>query len=119
MKKFASSLLFLFPVVTFAQGFNPNGIIGTLASVSLVMGKVVPIFVGIAVLVFLYGVLKFVISGSESQDKRKEARSFMIWGIVAIFVMVSVWGLVGILQSASGLNGSVAPANLPTVIPQI
>ena len=38
----------------------------------------------------------------------------MIWGIVALAVMLSVWGLVGILGSTFGLGtGSVLPQVVP------
>ena len=74
----------------------------------------VPILVALAVVFFLYSVFSFFVMTGEDEEKKKKAKSNMIWGIVAIFVMVSVWGLVGILQSTfntqtnSGLQGSGA-----------
>jgi hypothetical protein len=37
----------------------------------------------------------------------------MIWGIVALFVMMSVWGIVGFFQKEFGLEVTV-PGKTPT-----
>lgn len=62
---------------------------------------VITLIVSGAIVVFLWGVFKFV----RSEGKEKEAgKSMMVWGIVGIFVMVSVWGLVNILRGTFNLN---------------
>jgi hypothetical protein len=116
MKKFAyASLMFLFPIVTLAQTLNFNNLMTPLAGLKSVMDKIIPLIIGAAVIVFLWGVLKYVLSGADDPDKRKEARGFMVWGIVALFVMVSVWGLVKILQTTTGItNTSNSGIGYPT-----
>ena len=47
--------------------------------------------------------MQFVINDSE-ESKKAKGRNFMIWGIIALAVMVSVWGLVGILENTFGIN---------------
>ena len=37
----------------------------------------------------------------------KEARNVMIYGIIGLFVMVAVWGLVNVLINTFGLSTSV------------
>ncbi len=56
----------------------------------------IPLIIGVALVVFLYGIVRYVLG---SGDDKSSAKSIMLWGIIALFVMVSVWGLVGILQS--------------------
>lgn len=112
------SLMFLFPIVTFAQGagLNFDGLTAPINGLGNAMNKVIPLIIGAAVIVFLWGVLKYVLSGSDDPDKRKDARSFMIWGIAALFVMVSVWGLVRILQTTTGVtNTNSSGVGFPTV----
>lgn len=58
---------------------------------------VVPLIVGLTLLYFIWGIFQLVSSNSE--DSRKEAVGYITYGIVALFVMVSVWGLVSILTS--------------------
>ena len=52
---------------------------------------------GLALVAFLYGVLKYIQPGASEGDKKK-ARSYIIWSLIGLTVMVSVWGLVKILQ---------------------
>jgi len=59
------------------------------------------LIIAAAILVFVYGVFKFVIS--EGDDKQA-GREFMFWGIVGIFIMTSFWGLVAILQNTFRLQ---------------
>jgi hypothetical protein len=61
------------------------------------------LLVSLAVIFFLYGVFKFI-SAEESEQIRSEGKEFMFWGIVGIFVMVSLWGLVGVLQNTFMLD---------------
>jgi hypothetical protein len=43
---------------------------------------------------------------SENEEARKEGKKVIIFGIVGLFVMVSVWGLVNILQETTNLKGT-------------
>ena len=67
--------------------------------------NLVPVLIGVAVVVFIYGVIKYTISGDD-EEERKKARSLMIYGIIAIFVIVSIWGLIAILQQLTGTAGT-------------
>ncbi len=53
----------------------------------------VPLLVGIALLVFFWGIVKFIKSAG-SETARDDAKNIMFWGIIALFVMVSIWGIV-------------------------
>ena len=78
-----------------------------------ILDTLVGIIIGIGVLVFLWGLIKYVTAGGD-EEKRKEARNTMIYGIIAIFVMVAVWGLVAILKETLGVTEEVAPP-MPTL----
>ena len=70
------------------------------------------LLIGLAVVFFLVGVVKFMFSAGDV-EKRKEGRTMMIYGIIGLFVMVSVWGLVGILTGTFHLNNRL-PDDLPS-----
>lgn len=80
------------------------------------INTLLPIVVAIALLYFLYGLLKYVMSGGD-EAKRAEARNVMLWGIIALFVMVSIWGLVAFLANSLGISqgGSVESGEIPGV----
>jgi hypothetical protein len=58
------------------------------------LNSVIPVVFGLALVAFLWGVTKTILSFDSSPKAIAEARNFMIYGILGMFVMVSVWGLV-------------------------
>lgn len=59
---------------------------------------ILPLLVTAAVIAFVYGIVQFLLN-QENEEKRKAGKSFMLWGVISLFVMVSFWGIVGILQN--------------------
>ena len=112
-----STLAFM-PALAFAQQGSGNIPLFNLATALdgfiRLMVLVVPILIGLAVIVFLWGVFMFVFNAGD-EGKRAEGRSFMIWGIVGLVVMVSVWGLVAFVQNTFGLQNTVIPQTIPVI----
>jgi len=105
-------LIALCPLLVLAAPAPRNTYIGRLiVSVGGIVKGLFPILGGIALLVFFWGLAKTVLSaGSEKEVAAGKNR--MIWGIIALFVMVSVWGIVTLLRVMLGLredNYTVAP----------
>ena len=80
-------------------------------SISTIIGYAVPVVVGAEMLVFLFGLLKFLVSGTD-EEAQKDGRRFMVYGVVSLFVMLSVWGLVGVINQLTGINQG-GSGNLP------
>ena len=76
-----------------------------------VLNPMVPLLFGAALVFFLWGVTTYILHGAE-EAKRQEGRQMMIYGIVGLFVMLSVWGLVNVLAGTFGF--SVIIPQLPT-----
>ncbi len=82
--------------------------------VCLVNNSVIPFIFALATVMFIWGAVKFFIINSEEEAKREQGKQFMLWGIIALAVMLSMWALVGILRSTVGDNtGNVLP-QVPT-----
>ena len=60
--------------------------------------------IALAVVWFIWNVIRYTMSDDE--EKKGKAKDQMIWGIIAIAVIVSVWGIVGLLQGMFGLSGT-------------
>jgi uncharacterized membrane protein YidH (DUF202 family) len=71
------------------------------------MNLIIPFLVGLAVFIIIYGILGYI-SFSADEEKRKQARDFIAWGVIGVFLMLSVWGLVTILLNTFNLNNSNA-----------
>jgi len=81
-----------------------------------ILSRLVPILIALAVLLFIWGVLRYVIS--TDPNSKKDAGKLIGYGIVSIFVMVSVWGLVNLIGNSLQIdidgNGSpvLGPKNI-------
>jgi uncharacterized membrane protein len=118
MKKLAAiitAIVATAPTFAFAEEGNFDNVFRAVDTLMGLITKLIPIVIGAAVLLFLFGILRMVFAGSE--DERKAARNFMILGIVALAVMVSVWGLVRFLQSTFGLENSGSTPPPPPKVP--
>jgi Type IV secretion system pilin len=103
------SALALLAAPSLAAAQSIGGILGLLAQANDLINRLIPFVIAITVLVFLWGIFKFVISAGDAEG-RKEAQGYIIWGVVALFVMVSVWGLVNILVRSVNLDNTAPPA---------
>jgi K+-transporting ATPase A subunit len=111
--KFLLSVLVIVPVVSFAatSGNAQSFLIATRSIVNLLL----PISVAVALLYFFWGVAQSILHSSE-EDARKEGRQKMLWGVVAMFVIFCIYGIISFLGSNFGLTvnnassyGSSAP----------
>jgi hypothetical protein len=56
---------------------------------------------GITILYFLYGVARYVIE-LNNPDSKTTGRSHMFWGLVGLFIVLSVGGILNILDGSLG-----------------
>ncbi len=104
--------VFVAPAIAGAQSIG--GILGLLAQANDLINRLIPFIIALTVLIFLWGIFRLVMAGGDG-EARKEAQGYIIWGVVALFVMVSVWGLVNILVRSVNLDNTAPPApGLPT-----
>ena len=110
MKKFAYLMgLLVLPSVAFAQTLE-----SVLGKIKGLLDSVIPIIIVGAVIYFFYGVAKYVMAAGD-EEAQKQGRSIMIWGVVGLFVIVSVWGLVGLLGNTFDIQIGGPPPTLPNV----
>ena len=81
-------------------GNSSSGIVGALNTV------VVPVIFAFAFAAFVWGVLNYFFLHGGDEAKRAEGRQFVLWGILGMVVLFSVWGFVNIMLSTLG----IAPA---------
>jgi hypothetical protein len=51
----------------------------------------------------MWGVVQYILN-NEEEAKREKGKQFMLWGIIALFVMFSVWGLIKVLGNTFGIQ---------------
>lgn len=108
----------VFPLTAVAQQFG--GADPTFASIvaglmELINTSIIPVIMGLAVVLFLWGVADWMLH-LDNEQKRQEAKRFMLYGIVVLFVMFSVFGIIEIVQRTfldGGVGGGVPQEETP------
>lgn len=92
-----AAALLLTPIIVFGQA-GETKTFGDLVNRALTLvNPVILLIMGLALIFFLWGLAKFIYkSGDEKSED--EGKQIMIWGITALFVMLSVWGIVELFQ---------------------
>jgi hypothetical protein len=66
---------------------------------------VLPFVLGIAILSFVWGVTVMVRS-PDNQEAQSKGRTFILWGIIGLFVITSVYALIAILRRTVGFGSN-------------
>ena len=82
--------------------------------INAILNTIVPFLVGIAVFIVMWGIFGYI-SHSAEEEKRQEARQFILWGVIFIFCMLSIWGFVNIMDNSFNLKKD--PITVPSVFP--
>ena len=111
MKKFTVlgiGIIAMTPAIALAADLD-----SVLDQIGDLIGTATPIIVALALLFFFYGLAKYILNSGDEENK-SEGKSVMIWGIIALFVMVSVWGLVNLLANTFEVNDG-STIDIPSV----
>jgi uncharacterized membrane-anchored protein YitT (DUF2179 family) len=96
---FPQALVFTYP----SSSISPKEIVKTLLEL---INDLMAVLAGIAVLLFLWGIVRFIASAGNEQ-KRKEAKNLIIYGLVGLFVMTTFLGIIAIVQATFFDGGSL------------
>jgi hypothetical protein len=125
MYKILGLLMAVFgPIISFAQSVNPGpAYVGNQNAFTLLstgqslMNLLIRVLVGFAILMIIIGVVRFIIAGSSgSEEAQAKAKGTILYGILGLFVITTIWGLVAIVRRTLG-TGTPGSANteLPCV----
>lgn len=100
------------PVFASAQGVTQvtsafNGV-GTIVNsfTTNIVTSLITLFATAAMAAFFYGIVQYIWGVREAKpDKVTAGNKFMVLGLVALFVMFSVWGIIIFTQNIFGIQG--------------
>lgn len=103
--------------------FIPNVVFGALVGVKALLDdfqKLLPttikVVIGLGVLYFFWGMGQFILHAGD-QKTREDGKNKMIWGVIALFVMFSIWGIVDWIGVVLGIpvgGNIIIPVPAPT-----
>lgn len=94
-----SLISLILPNIVFA-----GGILDLMDSAySIVYSLLIPMAFSLCLLYFFWGMVKYIKDGASSDKAAEEGKRIMLWGIVGLFVAVSVWGIVSLIKNELGI----------------
>lgn len=88
----------MLPAFAFAATQTLSTVIGLIVGY---MNQVLVLLIGLSVVTFAWYVFKYFIKSNENRD---EAGKYVMYSLIGFFVILSLWGLVNIVQNTFGLN---------------
>ncbi|MFA6476424.1 MAG: hypothetical protein WCV68_03340 [Candidatus Paceibacterota bacterium] len=114
-KLFALALS-LSPILALAQTaptFGGSTYFTTMSSTfATVIDNLLPAFMGLGFIAFFYFLFKFITS--QGEDKAKEKKN-LLWAVVAIIIMISIYGLAGLVQDIFGAGAGTSTISAPII----
>lgn len=96
------ALVIITPIISFAA---LDGIKGLITSSIDIINLLIPVVFGLAILFFFWGVAQFILH-SDQEDAREDGKQRMLWGVVALFVIASIYGILGFIGDSIGIKPS-------------
>lgn len=70
---------------------------------------------GVALVIFLFGLVRFIYHRSKGNDADLvKDKKGIFWGLVALFVLVTLWGIIALVQNTLGIYGK-NDINIPRI----
>ena len=76
----------------------------TLVYLSQFLNGVIGLFITLAIVLFFWGLIRYL--WSIDSENAHEGLKIMFWGLICIFVMVSIWGIIKLLQNTLQVNST-------------
>ncbi len=64
-----------------------------------ILNPIIELLGVLAIVYFLFGVLQYIIN-SDNEDGLERAKKYMMWGLIGLFIMVSAWGFIALIQGS-------------------
>ena len=90
--------ILLVPAVALAEITDFRSFVGKILDI---LGLLIPIIFGLALIFFFWGVAMFIFSAGD-EKKREEGKYTLMWGIIILFIMISIWGIIKVLLNTFG-----------------
>jgi len=96
MRKILGSSVLAAATVALPALASAATLLDTLALANTFLNALIGLFITLAIVVFFWGLIRYLVSVGE---EKAEGLQIMFYGVIAIFVMVSIWGIIRLLQS--------------------
>ena len=99
MRSISRTLPLLVSLVTpgVASAAAPHNFLELSQLVVLILDNATAVLIVAGIVIYFYGISTNIMSFSEEGGEK--AKAYFFWGVIVLFVMVSIWGILRLLQS--------------------
>ena len=73
-----------------------------------IINMAIPVLAGLALVIFFIGIVRYVAKSADEKGKEHD-KQLILWGLIALFVIFSIWGILRVLTNT--LLGGVSGGN--------
>jgi hypothetical protein len=70
-----------------------------------IVNPLIALLFAVAWLVFFWGLAQYILNADNEQSRRTGAQH-MLWGVIGMFVMFSVWALMWVIVNTFGIDAT-------------
>jgi hypothetical protein len=109
-------LVSLAPAFVYAQdlGRGISNVQRLIEQIGEIIDMLIPIVFALALLTFFWGLVRFIFAAG-GEEAKETGKRLMIGGLIALFVMSAVWGIVRLLAETVGVETG-GTADIPDVL---
>jgi len=107
------ALLFTFPHFAYAQTNGPRdlqGVVQLFIDFNLIL--LIPIAFTLGLLYFMWRGATYIFH-ADSEEGKTEGKRILTWGVIALFIMSSFWGIIKLFEL--DLIGTTSPTEIPVL----
>ncbi len=94
----------MFPLIAFAQDLEGNVATFMERVFQVLLQPFIGLMFTLALVMFLYGMMRLVAATDKSSEDATKGRQHMLWGIIGMFIMMSVFGIMRLILSTLGID---------------
>lgn len=116
INKILAITIFFLPISVFAVDFNLAGsdFKGIIQYLISLLSILIPILFSLAFLIFFWGLSKFILNSSGNQADIKKGKDYMMWGILALFILMSYEAIIIIIAKEFQIGDGKTVPQLPS-----
>jgi len=83
----------MFPIIPVAEA----SVMTLMKSINrVIINPIIILLFALAVVFFIYGIIKYLLN-PDNEEIRKASKSHMLWGVIGMFIMVAVFGIMSLI----------------------
>ena len=91
--------------IAFADAASATASVSTLMSKisTIILNPLILLMFGVALVVMIYGIIEFL-SNSDNEESKEKGKQHMLWGLIGMAIMISVFGIMHLIIGTLGLT---------------